>query len=257
MKTYLATIAQVKELTAISDNVAEKHITPYLETAQVLKMKPNLGIVFMDELLAQIATEVSISAATAANPVEVTTDAAHGFATGDSVYVDGATGMDGINGQWTITVLTTTTFELDGLDGTAFDPYDAGTATAMRMPAVNVTIMPVVRVAFAWWVLRDAMPFIWMHITNSTILTQGIGSSRGVGGEGGTPATGADMRWMQQNAQNLAEAYTNDLLRYMSLNSQDYPSWSASCTNIDWVEKGRDGSVILKRNGFKKRFLGV
>src|SRR5690349_14888113 len=148
MRTYLATIAQIKELTAISGNNADKFIVPYLDTAQVLKMKPNLGQVFMDELLSQLATEVSVSAATATNPVALTTDSPHGYSTSDSVYVEGATGMTGINGQWTITVTGANTFQLNGLNGSAFAAYNAGTATVMRMSAANVTLMPMVRKAF-------------------------------------------------------------------------------------------------------------
>lgn len=254
---YLATLQRVKNLTALSNNVDSKMIDPYMRSAQVLKMQPNLGVRFQDEILAELATEVSIAAATATNPVVVTTDANHGFTTGDSVYIADATGMVGINGQWTITVTGLTTFELDGLDGTLFPAYNAGTATVLRMSAANVALMPYIEVAYAWWVLRDAMPFIWMHITNSTMLMQGVGHGRGIGGEGGTPASPSDMKWMVQNAQNLAEAYTNDMLKFLACNSSDYPTWAACCTNSDFIERDRTGTVHLRRDGFKKRMLGA
>lgn len=248
MNQYLATVQQIKNLTAMSNNVADKMIDPYLDSAQVFKMKANLGHVFMNSLLDQLATEIAVSTATATNPVVVTTDGNHGFTTGDSVYIEGATGMDELNGQFTITVTGLTTFELDGLDGTLFAAYNSGTATVMRMPAANVTLMPYVRKAYAWWVLRDAMPFIWMHVTNSTLTIQGIGGSRGIGGEGGTAATASDMKWMQASAQNMAEGYSNDMIKFLSCNSSDYPEWVACCTGVN-------GSVInsSRHGAFKKK----
>lgn len=225
-------------------------LNPYLDTAQVMKMKPNLGHLFMQSLLTQLATEIAVSTATATNPVVVTTDGNHGFTTGDSVYVEGATGMTGINGQWTITVTGLTTFRLDGLDGSAFPAYNLGTATVTRMSAANVALMPYVRKAYAWWVLRDAMPFIWMHVTNSTLVQQGIGGSRGIGGEGGTPATAGDMKWMQANAQNIAEGYSSDMLKFLSCNSADYPEWITCCTGVDGLQVGMNGAI---QGAYKKK----
>lgn len=250
MSQYLATVQQIKDLTAISNNVDSKMINPYLDTAQVMKMKPNLGHVFMESLLAQLATEIAVSTASATNPVVITTDGNHGFATNDSVYVQGATGMTGINGQWTITVTGLTTFRLNGLDGSAFPAYNAGTATVTRMPAANVALMPYVRKAYAWWVLRDAMPFIWMHVTNSTLSIQGVGGNRGIGGEGGTPASASDMKWMQASAQNIAEGYSHDMIKFLSCNSADYPEWVTCCTGVDGVQVGMLG---ISGRGFKKK----
>jgi hypothetical protein len=50
---YLATLQRVKNLTAISNNVDSKMIDPYMRSAQVLKMQPNLGVKFQDEILAE------------------------------------------------------------------------------------------------------------------------------------------------------------------------------------------------------------
>ena len=69
----------------------------------------------------------TINAATNASPIVCTTSASHNFASGDSVYVYGATGNTAANGLWTITVLSATTFSLTGSTGNG---TFTGTATA-------------------------------------------------------------------------------------------------------------------------------
>jgi len=63
-----------------------------------------------------------------ANPAVVTTDAAHGLTTGDSIRImDMTAGMVEVNNiQTTATVLSTTTFQLDNIDSTAFTTYTGG-----------------------------------------------------------------------------------------------------------------------------------
>lgn len=61
---------------------------------------------------------VTVTSSSAANPTVITTPA-HGFATGDVIGISGHTGSDddaAVNTMNTITVLTSTTFELDGVD---------------------------------------------------------------------------------------------------------------------------------------------
>ena len=80
----------------------------------------------------------TITGATAANPVVVTTSAAHGYSNGDHVFIDAVVGMTELNGRWFIVAnKASTTFELtdpyDGgatnIDGTAFTAYSsAGTS---------------------------------------------------------------------------------------------------------------------------------
>lgn len=76
----------------------------------------------------------TISGATQANPVVITTSADHGFANGDRVMIAGITGMVELNGNdYLVTVLTPTTFSLQNRDGTSgningtgFTPYVSG-----------------------------------------------------------------------------------------------------------------------------------
>lgn len=56
--------------------------------------------------------------ATAATPIEITTEAAHGLSTGDKVVIDDLIGVYEAVGKFTITVTSATTFTLDGTTGT-------------------------------------------------------------------------------------------------------------------------------------------
>jgi Tfp pilus tip-associated adhesin PilY1 len=61
---------------------------------------------------------VSITDASNAAPIVVTTSSAHGFSTGDRVIIEGVQGNDGANGTWAITVVSSTTFSLNSTNGT-------------------------------------------------------------------------------------------------------------------------------------------
>lgn len=62
----------------------------------------------------------TVSGATKADPCVITTSAAHGLASGDQVYMTGVGGMTQLNGRtFNITVLSTTTFSLQTLNGAA------------------------------------------------------------------------------------------------------------------------------------------
>ena len=54
---------------------------------------------------------------TNATPIVCTTATAHGYSTGDVVVVRAVTGNTNANGTWTITVTSSTSFELDGSSG--------------------------------------------------------------------------------------------------------------------------------------------
>lgn len=77
-------------------------------------------------------TTATITGATAANPVVITTSAAHGYSNGDEVFITGVGGMTELNGRWFIVAnQTATTFELttihgDNVDGTGYTAYTTG-----------------------------------------------------------------------------------------------------------------------------------
>lgn len=79
-----------------------------------------------------LESALAITAATAANPVEITS-AGHGLSDGDEIYLDGMGGMEALNGRFYIVDnATTDTFELQGVDGSALGSYTGG-GTAARV----------------------------------------------------------------------------------------------------------------------------
>jgi len=68
---------------------------------------------FMDSNLIYEGTASIITNITSADPGVVTTSSAHGWSTGDQIYISGVEGMTEVNDKYyDITVLTTTTFEI-------------------------------------------------------------------------------------------------------------------------------------------------
>ena len=78
----------------------------------------------------EVGNPVAISSSTAANPSVITTGAAHGYTTGDQVTINGHTVNPAINGCWTVTVLTSTTFSVPVLGTGA----GGATGTAVKQP---------------------------------------------------------------------------------------------------------------------------
>lgn len=74
----------------------------------------------------QLSGFVSITAATQADPVEITS-AAHGLANGQGVYISGVLGMTELNGRFfEVSNVSTNTFELSGVDGSGYTAYTSG-----------------------------------------------------------------------------------------------------------------------------------
>lgn len=72
---------------------------------------------------------VSISSSTNANPIAVTTAAAHGLSTGDVVAIAGHAVNTNANGVWVVTVTNTTVFTIP----TAGNGTGTATGTVMKM----------------------------------------------------------------------------------------------------------------------------
>ncbi|ACB34523.1 conserved hypothetical protein [Leptothrix cholodnii SP-6] len=85
-----------------------------------------------------VASGKSITAATQANPVQITV-AAHGFATGAPVMIQSVAGMTQLNDKfYTVTVVDANNLTLDGVNGTAYGAYtSAGTLTSGVWHALN------------------------------------------------------------------------------------------------------------------------
>lgn len=64
-------------------------------------------------------SNLGVTGATNASPIVVTTASAHGLASGDFATISGVIGNTSANGTWNITVLSPTTFSLNGSSGNA------------------------------------------------------------------------------------------------------------------------------------------
>jgi len=78
------------------------------------------------------SVSLTITGATAADPVVITTSTSHGLSDGESVYITGVAGMTQLNGRtFNITSLTATTFSIRNsagadVDGSAYTAYTSG-----------------------------------------------------------------------------------------------------------------------------------
>ena len=73
-----------------------------------------------------------ISAVTKASPAKVTTSSAHGYATGDEVYITGVSGMWQLNNKvYTITKTSSTQFTLNGVNSTWYNTYSSSSGDSV------------------------------------------------------------------------------------------------------------------------------
>src|SRR5579864_4084150 len=62
---------------------------------------------------------LTVTAASFANPIQITTSTPHGLQTNQQVGVTGVLGNTAANGGWTVTVINATNFQLNGAVGNA------------------------------------------------------------------------------------------------------------------------------------------
>jgi len=95
-----------------------------------------------EESLPGRGATTAITAATNTNPVVITA-VAHGYSTGDEVFIEGMAGMTELNGRtFIITFLTVNTFSLDGEDGTTYGVYTAGGTVARTYIRLDAAATP-------------------------------------------------------------------------------------------------------------------
>ena len=107
------------------------------EETYVLCFENNLIRIFAD---GGIVTESpkTITGVTQANPA-VVTSTGHGFSNGDSIKVHSVSGMGELNNrEFTVSNASTNTFELSGIDSSAFEAYASG-GTASKIVEVTTT----------------------------------------------------------------------------------------------------------------------
>jgi hypothetical protein len=113
----------------------------YTTASSFAKLDPTLpgyfNFVAKDTVLTSLRA-FAISAITRANPGKVTTAVAHGFVSGQKVYITGANGMTQINGQLvTVTFIDATNFTV-GVDTSVYSVYTSG-GTVSRLAGLTST----------------------------------------------------------------------------------------------------------------------
>ena len=222
--TTLINIADVKRLTAATDNIDQKLINPHIVTTQQLKVMPRLGALLLQSLLDSVDSRAVVTDITQANPAVATTAQPHGYSTGDEVAISGSKGML-IDGNYTITVLTTTTFEIDGLDSSALPAYDGGSADVMAISPDNYELYLLVVPAMAWQVLASAMPFIHVHVVNAGLIRQGTSNLS----DGNQSVDHKTMIAMKDQAEKTANGLEIIYHQHLQQNQDKYPLWIGSC----------------------------
>ncbi|MCP3882361.1 MAG: hypothetical protein GY701_28800 [Sulfitobacter sp.] len=87
----------------------------------------------------QVNQKLTVTGATNATPIVITTSANHDMATGEEVDIEGILDNTNANGTWTITKISATTFSLDGSAGNA--SYVNGQGTVQTRDALARTFV--------------------------------------------------------------------------------------------------------------------
>lgn len=95
--------------------------------------------------------------------VRIVTSSDHGYTTGKEIGIWGVTGTTEANGIWTITVLSSIAFELEG--STFVNPYVAG-GTSVRLSAATATLQRSLTSASGPW--SDVSGKSWIYDTTET-----------------------------------------------------------------------------------------
>ena len=107
------------------------------EQAYVLEFGVNYIRFFKDGGILTEAT-IAITAITQANPAVVTSNS-HGFSNGDRVFISGVVGMTQVNNlEFTVAGATTNTFQLSGVNSSAYTTYSSG-GTVGKIVEVTTT----------------------------------------------------------------------------------------------------------------------
>ncbi len=102
-----------------------KEFNPFISQDQ--KVRCGWLYMYVDSSGTDLKRNIAISGASQANPCVITTTVNHNLKTGNQISLFGVGGMTQLNGQVAfVTVLTATTFSLDGIDSSAYTAYTSG-----------------------------------------------------------------------------------------------------------------------------------
>ena len=118
-------------------SVTTKNYTGAVGAGSLAKLDLNVPANFVLGALDSYSSSVTrnITQITKANPGVITTSVAHGYTTGDTVYISGVLGMIAINNKYgPVTVVDATHFSINNLDTSTFATYTSGTSggTALK-----------------------------------------------------------------------------------------------------------------------------
>ena len=117
-----------------------RSIIPHIQFDDAGTSQPQTPILDAEEIF-DVFTGATISNITQAAEAVVTTTAAHGFITNDSVIISGVVGMIEVNDlAFTITFLTSTTFKLNGINSTGFTAYVSDGLAALQTTSTTIGI---------------------------------------------------------------------------------------------------------------------
>lgn len=111
-----------------------KKFNPYANTDR--KVRCGWLYMYVDSSGTSLTRKVKITGATQDSTCLITTLVAHNLNTGDQVSIFGVGGMTQLNNNYyTVTVLSPTSFFLDGIDSSAYTAYTSGGYVSIPLPA--------------------------------------------------------------------------------------------------------------------------
>jgi hypothetical protein len=131
----LATIACVAN-TSTTVSVYAKRDTSSINATYIAR-GGMIGGVNSDVTTSLSFVPIAISSSTNASPIQITTSTSHGLSTGDQIAIQNHTTNTAANGNWTITVVDSTKFTLNGSTGVGVG--SSGTVTKWENLSLNFT----------------------------------------------------------------------------------------------------------------------
>lgn len=114
-----------------------KKFNPYVNEDR--KVRCGWLYMYVDTTGTNLTRNINIVGITNADPCVITTNVAHNLTTGDIVQLFGIGGTTQLNGdQYPITVISSTTFSLDGVNSTAYGVFTSGGYASVSEPCKAV-----------------------------------------------------------------------------------------------------------------------
>lgn len=178
----------------------------------------------------------TITGATQANPCVITA-VAHGFANGDEVLISGVVGMTQLNGNtYTVAGVTANTFQLSGVDSTAYTAYSSG-GTAVRTGIIAAAPTTGAPHTVSWTAAAGAQEYNIYKAVNGVygFLGTAVGTSfSDVGVAADVSDTPPDARNPFSGAGNFpsAVAYTQQRLVLANTDNDPDKAWASRTSSF-------------------------